>query len=57
MMRSMIETHTRVMACVDRNCESRFEHADCKYNQITLTMFLIQATIMEILKMELYKPY
>ena len=56
-MRSMIETHTRVMACVDRNCESRFEHADCKYNQITLTMFLIQATIMEILKMELYKPY
>jgi len=29
-MRSMIETHTRV---IDRNSESKFEHADCQYKK------------------------
>ena len=33
MMRSMIETHARVMSHIDRNSESRFEHADRKYNK------------------------
>ena len=33
MTRSMIETHARVMIYIDRNCESRFEHGDCKYKK------------------------
>jgi len=32
-MRSMIETHTRVMTYIDRHSESGFEHVDCKYNK------------------------
>jgi hypothetical protein len=31
--RSMIETHTREITYTNRNSESKFDHAFCKYNK------------------------
>jgi hypothetical protein len=33
LVRSIFETHARVMKHIDRNSESKFEHADCNYDK------------------------